>query len=294
MIRSRLVALVAATVLLLGLGAPAASAAGPAVMPGPSNTGVPSGVALTIHNGDLNLATAGQVISGRDIRGCVNVTAANVTIRNSIIRGRATGPCPNVAVLRAVAPTGVTTIEDVEIAPTYQAYNVDGLRGYNIVARRLDIHHVIDQAHFFGSGNVRLENSWLHDNLHYANDPGWGGGPSHDDNIQVQSGSGFWFYRNRLEGSFNAALQVTQDAGVTANMSIADNYFAGGGCTVNLAQKARPPLQNIDIIRNLFGPGSRFNCDVLHPPEGDINLGSGTTINERTDGTPLRVVVRVQ
>ena len=60
-------------------------------MPGAGNTGVPSGVNLFVHVGDLRITTPGTVIDGWDIRGRVTVGAANVTIKNSIIRGPAAG-----------------------------------------------------------------------------------------------------------------------------------------------------------------------------------------------------------
>ncbi|MCR8670998.1 hypothetical protein [Agrococcus sp. HG114] len=247
-------------------------------MPGPDNTGVPSGTALRVHNGDLTITRAGTVIDGLDIRGCVDVRAKDVTIRNSIIRGNAGYACSQVALVRSASDAASLNIYDSEIAPTYRAYNVDGLRGWNITANRLDIHHVIDPAHFWGSGNVRLTNSWLHDNLHYENDPGWGGKPSHDDGIQIQGGSGYWIIGNRIEGSHNAAIMITQDQGTVANVMIRDNFLDHGACTVNLAQKSRGAFQNIDIRDNLFGANSVYNCQIIRPTTGDITATNNSTV----------------
>ena len=47
------------------------------------------GTHLTVHNGDLNLNVPGMVVSGLDIHGNVNVTAPNVVLKNSIVRGGA-------------------------------------------------------------------------------------------------------------------------------------------------------------------------------------------------------------
>ncbi len=55
--------------------------------PGPSNTGVPAGTALTVMNGDLTITTAGATYSNLDIHGYVVIKAPNVTVKNSIIRG---------------------------------------------------------------------------------------------------------------------------------------------------------------------------------------------------------------
>lgn len=58
---------------------------GPTILPGypdASTTGVPAGVTLTPHNGDLVIDTPGAVISGLNITGTVYVNAPNVTIEN--------------------------------------------------------------------------------------------------------------------------------------------------------------------------------------------------------------------
>src|SRR5699024_10014100 len=52
-------------------------------------TGVPAGTRLKVHKGDLTITKNGTVIDGLDIRGFVRIKASDVTIRNSVIRGRA-------------------------------------------------------------------------------------------------------------------------------------------------------------------------------------------------------------
>ncbi len=252
-------------------------------MPGPDNTGVPAGTALRVHRGNLVITTPGTVISGLDIRGSVDVRARNVTIRNSIIRGDAAGN--HDFLVRSASDTANVTITDSELAASVQNHRVNGLRGWNINAARLDIHHVIDPAHFWGSGNVQLRDSWIHDTLHYANDPGWGGKPSHDDGVQIQGGSGYWITGNRIEDAHNAAIMMTQDNGVLRNVMIRDNFLDHGACTVNIAQKSRGPLQNIDIRDNVFGANSVHNCQIIRPSAGDIT----TTNNSTVTGKAMRI-----
>lgn len=249
-------------------------------MPGPDNTGVPAGTALRVHRGNMVITTPGTVISGLDIYGSVDVRARNVTIRNSIIRGDAGGNQD--FLVRNASDTANVTITDSELVPTVRNHRVNGLRGWNINAARLDIHHVIDPAHFWGTGNVQLRNSWIHDTLHYANDPGWNGGPSHDDGVQIQGGSGYWITGNRIEDAHNAAIMLTQDQGVLKNVMIRDNFLDHGACTVNIAQKARGPLQNIDVRDNLFGANSVYNCQIIRPSAGDITTTGNTTVSGKT------------
>lgn len=255
---------------------------GPAT-PGPSNTGVRPGVTLREHRGDLTVTAAGTVLQGLDIYGYVNVKAKDVVVRDCIIRGGVQGK--QSACVMCAGNAYSLTIEDTEIVAQNPSYQANGIFGWNITARRLNIHGVIDQCHFYGAGNVTLENSWLHDNLHYENDPGWGGKPSHDDSIQIQSGTGYRILGNRLEGATNAAIMITQDAGAVADVMIRDNWLDGGACTVNIAQKSRPPFSNIDVVGNVFGISSKYGCHVIRPPLGDINTGGNTV----TDGRPVRV-----
>lgn len=255
-----------------------AAAAVTASMPGASNTGVPDGTNLRIHRGNIVITQAGTVIDGLDIYGSVDVRARNVTIRNSIIRGDSTGMQD--FLVRSASNTASLTISDSTLAASKTSYRVNGLRGWNITADRLDISRVIDPAHFWGSGNVRLRDSWLHDNLHYTNDPGWNGGPSHDDSIQIQSGSGYWITGNRIEGAHNAGIMITQDAGRTANVMIRDNFLDGGGCTINLHDKGKGAFQNIDIVSNVFGANSKYNCQIIRTP-GDITATGNTMVTGR-------------
>ncbi len=57
--------------------------------PTTATAGVPAGTALTVVNGGLTVTTNGAVVPGKEIHGCVDVRASNVTIRNS----RIIGPC---------------------------------------------------------------------------------------------------------------------------------------------------------------------------------------------------------
>lgn len=262
---------------------PSAPPYGPLVMPGPVTTGVPAGTVLRRHVGNLIVTVAGTVLDGLDVHGYVEVRARDVTIRNSVIRGDAT--TTHAALVRCASDTASLTITDCELIASHPRPTINGLMGWNITAARLNIHGVIDPCHFFGAGNVRLTDSWLHDNLHYVNDPGWGGKPSHDDGVQIQSGSGYLIEGNRITGAHNAAIQITQDAGQVADVMIRRNYLDGGGCTINIAQKSRGPFVNVDVVGNLFGHASVYNCHIIRPATGDINTAGNATVN----GTVVKI-----
>jgi hypothetical protein len=229
--------------------------------PNGSNTGVPAGTRLTVHNGDLTITEEGTAIDGLDIRGMVRIAAPNVTIKNSIVRGRdLSGP---MALISNLGGYENLRIIDTELFPSTPSPDVQGIYGYNFEAKRLNIHGVIDGIHLTG-GNVAITDSWVHDNLHYDRDPNQGGTPSHDDSIQIQEGSNIRIDGNRLTGAWNASVQVTQDRGDVSNLTITDNVADGGGCSINLAEKSRGPLHGVVITDNIFGRNTRVDdCAVI-------------------------------
>ena len=77
---------------------------------------------------------------------------------------------------------------------------INGIFGSAFTAIRVDISGVIDPIRVIGS-DVEIRDSWLHDNLHYEQDPLWNGTPSHSDSIQIEAGKGITVVGNRIEGS---------------------------------------------------------------------------------------------
>jgi hypothetical protein len=255
--------------------APAATGA-----PGAGNTGVPAGTKLTVHNGDLNVTTAGTVIDGLDIRGLVKISAPNVTIKNSIVRGKAlTGVAP---LINNLSGQSGLKIVDTELKPSIASPYAMGIYGYNFTATRVNIHGVIDSVHLTG-GNVSIDKSWLHDNLHYASDPNHGGSPSHDDSIQIQKGSNISITNSNISGSHSAGVMITQDTGKVSNFTFTGNYANGGSCTINIAEKSHGPLQGVKIADNTFGRDTKHsNCAVIAPTSTKIDMQRNVYVPDKT------------
>ncbi len=233
-----------------------------APMPGPSTTGVPTGTRLTVvdgpasapagtvwYNNTLKVTQDGTVLDGLDVRGLVRIEAKKVVIRNSRITGRYLSS--SLSLVYVDGSKYSVTISDSELYAAEPSAWVNGVMGSGFTLERVNIHHVVDQVHVTG-GNVTVRDSWLHDNLYYTSDPSRGGTPSHDDNVQVQQGSGISLVHNTMESTHNAAVQVTQDTGQVANLRIERNRISHGGCSLNLAQKTRGPLQGTTITGNVF------------------------------------------
>lgn len=240
--------------------------------PGAGNTGLPAGTSLTVHQGDLTISTAGAVVSGMDIRGFVRVTAPNVTIKNSIVRG-----APTTAVVGLLMLTGANAdgflVQDVTLAPTTRSAYVDGIKVNKTgTIRRVNISNTVDGISIYG-GKVRVENSYIHDLAHFTSgDPNQGGGASHDDAIQVLAGVGHQIVNNTLLGGYNAAVMITQDAGTTKDLSINNNWIDGGGCSLNYGSKGAYKT-GMQANNNRFGRAQRVkDCAIIHNPAvSDLN-----------------------
>lgn len=259
----------------------------PSVQPSASNTGVPPGVSLTRYDGDIVITQPGTVIDSLDVYGLIWVEAPNVTIRNSIVRGR---PVTSSAALIYAGYPQVSNllIEDVELVAANPSPWINGVMGYRFTLLRANIHGVIDQVHIFGN-DVTVKSSWLHDNLHFTDDPTHSDG-SHDDNIQVQTGSNIVLTGNTLSGSHNASLMVTEAQGVPTALSYTGNWASNGACTVNISQVGSgQPLHGLTVSGNHFGV-SQFNCPIVI--DAASVPGVDTSDNTMMSGAAFRVISR--
>ncbi|MFT4235194.1 MAG: hypothetical protein QM607_09375, partial [Microbacterium sp.] len=117
------------------------------------------------------------------------------------------------------------------------------------------------------------QNSFLHDTKHLEKDPLRDYTPTHDDLVQIQAGSSIVIKNNRMTGTKNTDIMVTQDTGKVADLTISGNYIDGGNCSININQKNNGALRNVKIKSNLFGPNRTIaNCAVYKPAAGTITL----------------------
>jgi hypothetical protein len=229
----------------------------------PRQPGVPPGTKLTPRHGDLTITRAGTVVSNLEIFGTVSIKAPNVTIKNSRIRAQQP---KSTGVVNSKA-AGVV-IQDTEILSDHHNSDINGVMGWGFTLDRVNIHHVVDHVHIHGAGQVTIKDSWLHSNTHFEKDPNWGGKPSHDDNVQIVSGSDIRIEGSTIEGAHNAAIMIGQNAGKITNLTLSRNIIGGGACSVNIAEKSRGPLTSVTISDNAFTrtQTKHEGCAVISPP----------------------------
>ena len=236
----------------------------PPAQPGPTNTGVPAGTHLTLHVGDLNITTPGTVISGLDIHGNVNIAAPNVTLKDSIVRGGPTLPTHGHCIVEDNGKgNGLNfLIEDTELAPTNVNYYQNDICGGNFTALRINSHTGVDTMDIAGN-NVTVKDSWLHDTTHFAYSPEHTNG-THNDGIEITVGQNINITHNLIRGGGNSAIQITQDQGITTNLTIANNWFDGGTCSLHINDEPLTTMTHLTVTGSIFTPNSTIaHCDAV-------------------------------
>nr|MCW2728629.1 hypothetical protein [Aeromicrobium sp.] len=250
-----------------------ASASG--AKPSAATTGVPSGTRLTRHNGNIVVTKDGTHLDGLDIYGFVDIKAKNVTISNSRIRGgQATGN--RGIVMNLGSPNFV--IRDSEISPQYPSVRLDGLLGWNFSAQRLHIDGGVDSIKVIGS-NVRIADSLLENTDHFASDPFQGGGPTHNDNIQMLTGTNVAITGNTIRGAQTHTV-LSQAAQGEGQVLIANNWLDGAICNVKLQRKNGHHLDGT-VTGNKFGANRVWQkCKISAQSGGGVSISQNTNTME--------------
>jgi hypothetical protein len=265
-----------------GAGGSGNTAACPGKKPDPTNTGVPPGVSLTVVNGDVTVSMDDTTIDARDIHGFLSIKASRVRVTRSIVRGGVA--TANGAGIRVQSGTGIL-IEDTEVALANPSAYLDGISGSNFTVRRANVHGGVDGMKVGSNSNV--ECSYIHDMTSFDSDPNQGGGPTHNDAIQILSGTGIHIVGNQLVAAKNqnAGIQVTQDFGAVGDLHIESNWADGGGCTFNFAHKGGTSL-TLSATNNRFGRNSFYGCPILKSTQTTLTA-SGNVYDD--DGSPVPV-----
>jgi hypothetical protein len=260
-----------------GCGASSTAAARPPARPASGtwpdagSTGVPAGTRLEAMNGQLTFSTPGQVVDGKDVNGCITVTASNVTISRFRVRGCAREPVISVGYgLRGIR------IEDCEIDggnlnPDASAVGYDG---YSI--RRCDIHNTGSGLHM--TNDVTVEDNWVHD-LHEGQD-------SHNDCVLTNGGANLVVRHNTLENSHTqtSVVALYGDLDAVVDVAVDGNLLVGGGYTVyggsvpgkrHSTQAAGVRFTGNRFSRRFFPKGGSFGPVSGFEPTQPRNAWSG-------------------
>jgi chitodextrinase len=246
--------------------------------PGPGNTGVPVGTALSVYNGPCVITAANTVIDAKTVNCDVDIRAANVTIKNSKVNG--------LVVLDtdlAGSSAWSFSLLDAEVdAGTQQRAAVST---GNMTVRRANIHGGITAAQCEEkSVSCNIQDSWLHGqyipptaNWHLGGFLSDGGG-----NIQLI---------HNMVVCDHAANQV--DEGCTGDINLIPNFAVVSGVLIqhnllgaNLGsayctfggEKSTSPYphaNNVTYRDNIFQRGSNGQCAAYGPVTDFNSTGTG-------------------
>ncbi len=200
--------------------------------PTTATAGVPAGTPLTVINGNYTITTAGAVVEGKDIRGCVDVRAANVTIRNS----KVTGQC--FWAIETGSAGGTTTIERVEISCINGSGT--GIDGPNFKARAVHIHDC-------ENGLEINSNSSIVDSVISARE---GTSTAHGDGIQSQGGSNVVIRHNTMLQVNPVTSAIITNPTQNNGWVVEDNLMGGGAYTLYCPEQGT----NFVVRNNRFVP----------------------------------------
>lgn len=215
------------------------------------NTGVPKKMRgkLKKHVGDIVIDKPGTVINGLDIFGSITVRASNVTIKNSRVRGGR--PDYSRGLIQTYGNSNVR-IQHVYIKPDHRSVLFDGIRGSGFKAYKVSIEGTVDSI-AIADDNVRVARSSLRKTAHFASDPSQGGGPSHDDNVQIWNGDNVQIIGNSITGSKNFAVLAAPEMGSVRNLRVHENWLNNGYCTVKFSDYGGANPIDVRMFNNRFG-----------------------------------------
>lgn len=223
-------------------------------------TGVPAGTTLTTMGG-FDATTNGQVITGVDVTGCINVYAYGVTIKNSkveciyIVLGSDADNLANPPLI----------VQDVEI-DCQQGYT--GIRYENFEAYRVNIHNCENGLAM--STKAVLQDSYIHDLYECPT--------CHMDGIESAVGNNLTIRHNRILNPHpqTSAIGINDDpqSPTIHDTTIANNLLAGGGWTMYCPTTT---TNNFNITDNAFST-------LYYPTVGSFGAETGCGDTETFTG----------
>lgn len=280
--------------------------------PGPTTTGVPAGTVLSVISpgGTAPILTVDEAyveanggrggdgrfyLENKDILAQLRINTNNVTVRKCRIRGYKNSASTSLPFVR-LYQTGVTgtVLEDCTISPDSANREVgqNAVQGFGFTARRCQVTGVVDGFVLMNGDPVIIEACYVNNLIYYAVDPAQTDG-SHNDCVQVEGGIG-----HTILGCYfvapdenNAAIQVTQNDGLTQQLVISKNWMGGGrAATLNLAEKAQGAI-GVSITDNVFlgNNGTASHWDII---SDSLTRDSWTySGNTKEDGSAVRIFV---
>jgi hypothetical protein len=203
-----------------------------------------AGVNLTSER-EFHITTPGAVIDGKDIVGCVNIKANNVTIKRSRVR------CDSYFPIRVYDGFRNAVIEDTEVDGLGSGTTNAAVGFDNYTLRRVHVRNIGEGPHM--GSNVVIENS-LVDDLASCD-------ICHNDAIQSSGAANVVLRHNTFindASGKNAVVRIATEQGDSNNFLVENNLLAGGNYAVQVRSQGNGFPRNVRVINNRIVPTWRF------------------------------------
>lgn len=282
--------------------------------PDNTNSGPLSDVARTVVSRNYFLTTPGTVLENLDIYGTVDFQAANIKLKNCIVRGTTTAPSSERGLVMSTNAAAVNcVIEDCLLQPQVPHYKWNGITGHDYTAKRVITRNTTDGFGVFNTSNpggplnVNILGSWVDKMVYWLNDDGIHTDGTHNDAIQIQGGTGAVIIGNRLDAYLNrnfgdgraqyitdqyasrnndhalSVLMVNNNNGVgpTSGITFTDNFLRGGDIGVNAGSSRLAGFDLGVFLRNKFAKDARLMqagapLSLNFNSTAVVNVGAGT------------------
>jgi hypothetical protein len=250
--------------------------------PGASTTGILAHTVLHPHYGDIIITRPGTVIQNEDVHGFIKVRAANVTIRNSRVRGSGKGTTDTALIDANSGAVRNLLVQNCDLTHDYPSVWVDGVIGHDYTALRNNVHNVVDGFGVYNAINhsqnlnVKIAANWVHDLNYISPDPEIYDNHTHNDGIQIQGvgatvgkvqvdivGNNIQAFAgpgSKTRSPYYPAV-TGQAVGITPNVTrvhdvvIDRNWLDGGAQSVTMIPGPRGTGSGIILTNNRFGHG---------------------------------------
>lgn len=231
--------------------------------PTAANTGPSAAVgALTPITGDLTITTAGTVVQNSDVAGFIKVRAANVTIRDCIVRGSGPGTTNTGLIDCNHAAAAGVLVENCLLVPNEPSYWLNAIIGHDYTIRRCEAYNVVDFCGVYNSTNpaaavnVVIEGNYFHDLAYISPDPNHSDNRTHNDGVQIQGNTNTSIVGNVILGN-TSTTAGNGYPGATLAAPAANPYYPSVtgqaiGITPNVSQ-----VGQVTIDRNWLDYGAQ-------------------------------------
>jgi hypothetical protein len=261
--------------------------------PGPSNTGVPAGTALTGYGGPCTITAANTVIDGKTVNCDISVKASGLVIRNSVVNGAVLGD-----------GSASFTISDslIDGRNPYACINCGvGFRNFTVLRSEI----VGTNRGAYCERTCVIKDSWIHGtNLNPV-----ASNLAHASAVRVEQGT--TLAHNTLACDYTGPF-TNDEIGCSADISgyadfapinhntitsnlIASNNAGAGFCVYGGGSPGKPysgdPTNATYVVyaNNVFQRGANGKCGTYGPVTNFVSgrTGNAWTGNTWDNGTPV-------